>query len=61
VFTTPEGKAMIVTLWDTEQAAAAAAEFGTGALEEYAMLFSAPPGRELYEVSVLELHRIHVS
>ena len=55
VMTTPEGKAMILTLWDSEEAAIHAAEFGTGALAEHAALFKSPPGREYYEVSVLEL------
>ena len=60
VMTTPEGKAMIVTLWDSEEAAIHAAEFGTGALAEHAALFKAPPGREYYEVSVLDLPGVTV-
>ena len=50
VFTTPEGHALVVTFWDTEEAAAATPLY-TGLLEEYVTLFRAPPGRESYEVS----------
>jgi hypothetical protein len=55
VLTTPEGKAMLVTLWETEEAARAAAGFATGELERFMLFFSAPPGREHYEVAYLEL------
>ena len=55
VLATPEGKGMILTLWATEQAAVEAQSFGTEALERYMALFSAPPGRECYEVVCSEL------
>ena len=50
VLTTPEGRGMIVSLWESEDASARAAGFAMGALERYTMLFRAPPGRETYEV-----------
>ncbi|HSK15856.1 MAG TPA: hypothetical protein VK915_06765 [Gaiellaceae bacterium] len=55
VLATPEGKGMIVSFWETEEAAEAAADFATAQLERYVMLFAAPPGRESYEVAYLEL------
>jgi hypothetical protein len=55
VLTTAEGKGMIITIWATPEAAAAAAGFATGELERYMMLFKAPPGREHYEVAFAEL------
>jgi len=61
VLTTPEGKAMIVTFWESEDAAINAAAFGTGALAEHAALFKAPPGRDHYEVSVLEAPGVNVA
>jgi len=54
VLTTPEGRGMIISLWDSEEACARAAEFSAGALEHYMMLFRSPPGRETYEVVVAE-------
>jgi len=53
VLTTPEGKALLMSLWATERDADASAETGFYAdlLAEYAALFRAPPGRERYEVA----------
>jgi len=52
VLTTPEGKGLIMSLWETEDAADASA--GTGfyaeVLEQFMTLFRSPPGRERYEV-----------
>jgi hypothetical protein len=55
VLTTPEGKGMIVTFWETEQDAEAAVPFAVEQLERHVMLFSAPPGREHYEVAFADL------
>jgi hypothetical protein len=55
VLATPEGKGMIVSLWETEEASAAAAGFATEALERFVTLFRSPPDRELYEVLLTEL------
>jgi hypothetical protein len=54
VLTTPEGRGMIMSLWESEEASGSASEFATGALERYMMLFRAPPGRETYEVVLAE-------
>lgn len=50
--TTPEGKAMLVTFWDTAEEADANAESGwyPAVLDEFTTMFRSPPGRERYEV-----------
>jgi len=51
--TTDEGKAMLITFWDTaDQADTGADSWYSGVLSEYTTLFRAPPGRERYEVRV---------
>jgi hypothetical protein len=55
VLTTPEGRAILITLWETEEAVKAAAGFAAGELERFMTLFKSPPGREQYEVAYLEL------
>ena len=55
VLATPEGKGMILTLWETEEAADAAKSFGTEVLAHYMALFASPPGRDHYEVLCAEL------
>jgi hypothetical protein len=59
-FTTPEGMALLVTLWETAEAADASAEFATELREQFVTVFRAPPGREHYEVAVFELPGITV-
>jgi hypothetical protein len=54
VMVNPEGPAMIVTFWRDEQAMAAAGGFATTALERFATIFRSPPGREHYDVRVLD-------
>jgi heme-degrading monooxygenase HmoA len=56
VLATPEGKAVLVSLWDTEQQADAGAPSGfyAATLARYVTLFAAPPGRERYEVVVAD-------
>lgn len=52
VLTTPDGKALIMSLWDTEEAAAGDhGRFYDEQLDQYMTLFREPPGRERYEVS----------
>jgi heme-degrading monooxygenase HmoA len=60
VLATPEGKGMIITVWDTEQEAAAAAGIGAEALERHLAIFRAPPGREYYRVTFAELPGVTV-
>lgn len=57
VCTTPEGKGLLVSLWETEAQADAglAAGFYAETLSQYMTLFKAPPGRESYEVAVADL------
>jgi hypothetical protein len=52
---TPEGKALLMSFWDTgEQAETLENTWYSGVLEEYTMLFLSPPGRESYEVRLAE-------
>jgi hypothetical protein len=55
VLANPDGKAMLVSVWETEEDALASAEFARGALEEFVTLFRSPPGREQYEVRFAEM------
>ena len=55
VLVTEEGKGLIASFWESEEAAAAAAGFATGAVEEHLTLFRSPPGREHYRVALAEL------
>jgi hypothetical protein len=50
--TTDEGKAMLITFWETAEQADARASNGwySDVLAEHMVLFRAPPGRECYEV-----------
>jgi hypothetical protein len=54
VLANPDGKAMLVSIWEDEGAANASAAFASGALEEFATMFRSPPGREGYEVVLAE-------
>lgn len=57
VMTTPDGKGLVETFWETAEAADASGRTGfyPELLEHYVMLFRSPPGRERYEVSYTEL------
>ena len=54
---TPDGQAVLVSLWATEEAAESHAEgtWYSGVLADFATLFRAPPGRDHYEVLVSDL------
>jgi heme-degrading monooxygenase HmoA len=54
VLTTPEGRAMLVSFWDTAEQADASVEQGwyPETLAEHTTLFRAPPGRERYQVRI---------
>lgn len=52
---TPDGKGLIATFWETEDAARDASGFSSEQLERYMTIFRAPPGREVYEVAVADL------
>jgi hypothetical protein len=53
VLTTPEGRALLMTLWATSHAAEPNGLY-TRRLADFALLFRAPPGREQYQVSLAE-------
>jgi heme-degrading monooxygenase HmoA len=55
VLTTPEGRGLIMSLWDSEEASARAGAFAAGVLERFMTLFRAPPGRETYEVVIADV------
>jgi hypothetical protein len=57
VLTTPEGKALVMSLWDSAEAAETAIGRGFyGAqVSKFTMVFQAPPGREGYDVAVVDI------
>lgn len=60
VMVTPEGKGMVVSFWDTEEAVAASAGVAASAVEEFVTIYRAPPGREHYRVAFAELPHVPV-
>jgi hypothetical protein len=52
VLTTPDGRAMLLTFWETADQADASGDAGwyPDVLAEFTTLFRSPPGREHYEV-----------
>jgi hypothetical protein len=60
VLANPDGKAMLVSVWEDEDAANASAGFATGALEEFVTMFRSPPGREGYDVVMAEMPGVTV-
>jgi heme-degrading monooxygenase HmoA len=52
VFANEDGRGMLVSFWDSEEAAAAGVGDGwySKKLEEHVTLFRAPPGRDRYQV-----------
>lgn len=54
LLTTDEGKGIVLTFWADEEAAERSLESGYYAeqLRKFVTFFSAPPGREQYEVSL---------
>ena len=57
VLTTPEGKGVTITFWETAEQADSTGSSGfyPELLGRYTTLFRAPPGREHYEVALAEL------
>jgi hypothetical protein len=55
VLVTPEGKGMVVSLWESEEAIAGSAAAAAGAVQEFVTLYRSPPGREHYRVAYAEL------
>jgi heme-degrading monooxygenase HmoA len=56
VLANPDGKALLMTFWETEDQADAQADTGLYAelLARFAAIFRAPPGRERYAVAVAD-------
>jgi heme-degrading monooxygenase HmoA len=54
VLLSPEGKALVLTFWDTEEAAeagiAGGRSFYAEQIEKFVTIYRAPPGRETYDV-----------
>ncbi len=59
VLTTPEGKALLISLWSTREAAESNVSSGSyeAQLAKFVTVFRSPPGREQYEVSLAESPR----
>jgi hypothetical protein len=57
VLATGEGSGILISLWDTAEDARADAESGFYAdvLSKYVTLFKSPPGRERYEVRLVDM------
>jgi hypothetical protein len=57
VLCTPEGKAVLMSLWANEDAAVTngSAAWYTSTLQQYATMFKAPPGREHYKVLLADM------
>jgi hypothetical protein len=57
VLTTPEGKGILISLWETAEDADAGGDAGwyPEILEKYVTLFRSAPGRERYEVALAEM------
>ena len=57
VLTTPEGKGMLISLWETAEDADTGgdARWYSDVLEKYVTLYRSAPGRERYEVALAEI------
>jgi hypothetical protein len=55
---TPEGKGMVVSFWESEEAVNASAGVAAAAVEEFVTVYRAPPGRELYRVAYAEMPEV---
>ena len=61
VLTTPEGKAMLISFWETDEGARDASGFAAAELERYMTMFKAPPGRDYYEVAFADMADVVVA
>jgi heme-degrading monooxygenase HmoA len=63
VLATPEGKALVLTFWQSAEASAAgvASGFYAEQVEKFVTMFRAPPGREAYEVVVAEAPAVAIT
>lgn len=58
VLVTPEGKGMVVSLWESEEAVSGSAAAAAGAVQEFVTLYRSPPGREHYRVAYAEVPEV---
>jgi hypothetical protein len=61
VMVTPEGKGMVVTFWDSEDAVTASAGLAATAAEEFVTVYRSPAGREQYRVAYAEMPQVTVA
>jgi heme-degrading monooxygenase HmoA len=58
VLVSPEGQALVLTFWESEEAAdaglAGSRSFYSEQVEKFVTLYRAPPGRETYDVVLAE-------
>jgi hypothetical protein len=54
VLTTPEGKAVVITLWADAEAADASVGRYASQVEKFVTVIKSPPGRETYDVDVID-------
>jgi len=60
VMLTPEGKGMIVSFWESEEAAKASAGLAAALVEEFVTIYRSPAGREHYEVVYVEPPKVAI-
>jgi hypothetical protein len=60
---TPEGKGLVITLWETAEQAEAHAESGfySDVLARFVTLFRSPPGRESYRIAYADMPAVTAS
>jgi heme-degrading monooxygenase HmoA len=63
VLTTPEGKALVMSFWDSEESAEAGVQNGfyVAQVSKFVTFFHAPPGRQTYEVAIAEAPMVGAS
>jgi len=60
VLVSPEGQGLVMSLWSGEAEMEATAGIATEALDRFATIFRAPPGRERYEVRLADVSALTV-
>jgi hypothetical protein len=56
VMANPDGRGMLISFWETEDAAEHTADLYAEALERFMTFFRQPAGRDRYEVLVADIH-----
>jgi hypothetical protein len=60
VMVTPEGRGMVISFWDSEEAVTASAGVAAGAVDEFVTVYRSPAGREHYRVAYAEMPPVTV-